>query len=64
MNIGYFSVLDTSSTDYIRWDMLEEQGTDAPNQVPETCAVRTTVAGTDEWQAKTSVILNKSVKMA
>jgi hypothetical protein len=24
MNIGYFSVLDTSSTDYIRWDVLNE----------------------------------------
>jgi hypothetical protein len=23
MNIGYFSVLDTSSTDFVRWDMLE-----------------------------------------
>jgi hypothetical protein len=24
MNIGYFSVLDTSLTDYIRWDVLNE----------------------------------------
>ena len=24
MNIGYFSVLDTSSTDYIRWDVLND----------------------------------------
>jgi hypothetical protein len=22
MNIGYFSVLDTSLTDYVRWDLL------------------------------------------
>jgi hypothetical protein len=24
MNIGYFSVLDSSSSDFIRWDMLQE----------------------------------------
>ncbi|MBN1187392.1 MAG: hypothetical protein JXB49_34265 [Bacteroidales bacterium] len=25
MNIGYFSILDTSTTDFIRWDLLDKQ---------------------------------------
>jgi len=30
MNIGYFSVMDSSRTDYIRWEMLENRNVNTP----------------------------------